>query len=168
METYVQLIFILALVKYCLKAALFGKLWLPVGYAAVAAVFSLAIYPFVITQPVTIVAGMLEDRTIVGNMALLSTVEAIAGIFMSVYLLDNYFAPKDKRRKTAFVLKVMPGILVFCAVAYFELLFFKWRVGHDFMGTAVLFAGILLFGISCVSLLLRFVVGGESPKLEVK
>ena len=50
MEHYIQVIFVLALAKYCLKAAMTGRLWVMAAYAAVAAVVALVLYPAVITR----------------------------------------------------------------------------------------------------------------------
>lgn len=168
METLVQLIFIIALAKYSLKAALSGNPWVVVGYAAVAACAALALYPLVIEQPLTIVSEMLGDKNAVGNIALLTTAEAITGIFISVYLIDNYFKPRAERTKRAFALKIMPGILVFGAIAYFELFFFKFRAGSDFMQTAALFAASLFVAITAASFAFRYALKAESLKLEVK
>ena len=164
METLVKLICIVALAKYLLTAVQSGSLWRLAGYAAIAAVVALALYPVVIEQPVTIIAEWLTSHTAVSNLALLTTTEAIAGIFVSVYLLDNYFKPKSQRTKKAILLKILPGILAFAAIGYFELLFFKVRAGGDFFITAVLYA-VLLFvtGIG-----LRKVLTAESLRLEVK
>lgn len=168
METLVQLIFIIALAKYVLTAAQSGSLWLLVGYAAAGAVVALALYPVVIEQPTTIVTDMLADRTTVANVALITTAEAIAGIFISIYLLDNYFKPKAKRTKTAFAMKIMPGILVFCAIAYFELLFFKFRAGGDFLVTATLYAALLFATVLIIGLVVKQTMGSESLKIEIK
>lgn len=168
METLVQLIFLIALAKFCLKAALSGSLWRIVGYAAAAATVALAIYPVVIEQPLTIVTQMLADKTAVANMALITTAEAIAGIFISIYLLDNYFKPKTKRSKSAFILKITPGVVVFGAIAYFELLFFKLRAGDDFLVTASLYAALLFAAILTIGLIAKYAIGSESLKLEVK
>lgn len=168
MEVYVQLIFILAMVKYSLKAALSNSLWILLGFAVGGAVAAYCIYPFVIAQPVTIITQMLGDQQVVQNMALLSTAEAIAGIFISVYLLDNYFMPKRKRTKRAFIIKIIPGVLAICSIAYFELLFFKWRAGYDFQETALFFSLLLFLLIAAVSLLIKYLLKWESLKLEVK
>lgn len=168
MEIFIQLIFIIALAKYCLTAALSGSLWRLVGYAAAAAAVAMAIYPVVIEQPLTIIQQILSDRKAVENLALFTTVEAFAGIFISVYLLDNYFRPKAKRTKMAFIIKVIPGMLAFCGIAYFELLFFKFRAGSDFLTTAVVYAALLLVAVTLLGLLARYALQGESLKLEVK
>lgn len=168
METLVQLIFIIALAKYILTAAQSGSLWRLVGYAAVAAVVALALYPVVIEQPMTIIAELLTSRTAVSNIALLTTAEAIAGILVSVYLLDNYFKPKAKRTKMAYMLKILPGVLVFAAIAYFELLFFKIRVGGDFLVTAALYAALLFVVIFAIGTVAKYALTAESLRLEVK
>lgn len=168
MEIYIQLIFIIALAKYCLKAALSNSMGILVGYAAAAAVIAFALYPAVIEQPVTIIIQMLQDKKIVENMAIITTAEAVTGIFISVYLLENYFKPKSGRTKKAFIMKIIPGILSLCAIGYFELLFFKWRAGNDFTATAVLFAVFLFIAIVAVSLLAKYILKEESLKLEIK
>lgn len=167
METFVQLIFIIALIKYCLRAVLSGRLWLLSGYAVLAAVVALAFYPVVIEQPLTIIPRMLADKETVTDTALLTAAEAIAGILISVYLIDNYFRPKIKRTRLAFFLKIIPGPLVFCAIGYFELLFFKFRAGGDFIITAILFASLLFTAIMIVGLSAKYALKGESLKLEV-
>ena len=168
METLVQLIFIIALVKYCLTAAQSGNLCQLAGYAVVAALVALALYTVVIEQPTTIITELLASRTAVSNIALLTTAEAIAGIFVSVYLVDNYFKPKTKQKKRATVLKIVPGALVFAAIAYFELLFFKIRVGGDFLTTAGLYSTILFVVICTLGGTAKYALTAESLRLEVK
>lgn len=168
METYVQLIFILALVKYCLKAAMTGRFWIIACYGAVAAVIGMALYPLVIEQPVTVVSSLLANHRLVTDGAVITTIEAITGIFISVYLLDNYFTPKEKRKRLLFLLKVMPGILFCMAIAYFELQFFKWRVGGDFVTTAIIYSTGAFGTIVSLALFFRHFLKGESPKLELK
>lgn len=168
METYIQLIFVLALVKYCLKAALTARFWTIALYGGLASIIALAIYPIVIEQPVNIVSTLLADRVLVANGAVITTIEAVAGIFVSVLLLDNYFMRKESRKKSVFILKVIPGVLSVVAIAYFELMFFRWRVGADFMQTALLYGFILFSSIVAMATALRYLLRGESLKLELK
>lgn len=168
METYVQLILVLALAKYCLKAALTAHFWAIVLYGGFAAIVALAIYPIVIEQPVNVVSTLLLDKALVANGAVITTIEAVAGIFVSVFLLDNYFMRKESRKKSVFLLKVIPGLLSVVAIAYFELMFFGWRVGADFMQTALLYSGGLFSLIIAVATTLKYLLRGESVKLELK
>ena len=163
MELYIQIIFVLALAKFCLKAAMTGRFWTMACYAFFAALVSLALYPTVIEQPATVITNLL-----VTDGAVLTTTEAILGIFVSVFLLSNYFKPKGQRRKSVFVLKVVPGILWIFAVAYFELLFFRQRVGADFGATAAIYAGIVFAVVLLAAGFIHLFVRHESMKLELK
>lgn len=168
METYVQLILVLALVKYCLEAALAGRFWAIALYGALAAAIGMVAYPIVIEQPVTIVSMLLSDRVLVANGAVITTIEAVAGIFISVFLLDNYFMQKERRRRSIFILKIIPGVLCVIAIAYFELMFFRWRVGADFMQTALLYCTIVFASVVAMATAMKYLLGGESLKLELK
>lgn len=168
MEVFVQIVFILALLKYCLKAALTGRFWIITLYSVGASLFALIIYPLVITQPVNIISELLRNHTIVTDGAVLTTLEAIFGIFVSILLLDNYFMPRSQRKRSIKLLKVLPGILVFPAIAYFELLFFKMNVGVDFMISAIIYALILFISITLIALFIKTQLRHESVKLELK
>ncbi len=168
METIIQLIFVVALLKYCLKAALSARLLYIVGYGFAIAALSFALYPIVINQPLTIISQLLESRAVVENIALITSAESIVGVFISIYLLDNYFRPRAKRTAWARFIKIAPGVVSLFAVCYFELLFFKWRVGGDFLVTALMYSGALLAAVVGMALLLRTLIEGESLKLELK
>lgn len=168
MEIYIQLIFVLAIAKYCLKAALTGRFWTIILYGVIAAIIGIAIYPIVIEQPVNIIPTILLDHALVANGAVITTIEAISGIFVSVFLLDNYFMHKKSRKKSMFILKVVPGLLSILAIAYFELMFFKMRVGDDFMQTAILYCVIVFTTIVAMSTAFRYLLKAENLKLELK
>ena len=168
MELLVQLIFVVALLKYCLKASLAGGFRVMLCYALGAGVWALAWYPVVIYQPVTIVEQLLTDKQVVTDGAVWTTIEAILGIMLSVRLLDNYFAPKQLRKRSLFILKVVPGLLAPASILYFELLFFKWRVAQDFLVTALLYALICVVALFAIAWLIKRMVEGESLKLEMK
>ena len=167
MEVFVQIVFILALLKYSLKAALSGRFWTITLYSLVGALFALAIYPFVITQPVNIISEILANKKVVTDGAVLIAIEAVSGIFISILLLDNYFVPRTQRKRSLKYLKILPGILVFPAIAYFELLFFKMSIGVDFMLSATIYASIIFVMIMLVSLFIKSQMSHESVKLEL-
>ena len=66
------------------------------------------------------------------------------------------------------MLKVVPGILWIFAVAYFELLFFRQRVGADFGDTAAIYAGIVFAVVLLAAGFIHLFVRHESMKLELK
>lgn len=168
MDLLVEIILVLSVIKYCLKASLNIRLRTVLAFAVFAALFSLAIFPVVIEQPVTIIEQLLSSRKFVSNGALIVTVEAIAGIFVAVGLLDNYFMPEEKRKKTLYFLKIVPGVISLFAFAYFELVFVSVRIGREFWATAILYSLTVFLVVVAGSYLLRYIVGGESRKLELK
>ena len=168
MELYVQVIFTLAIMKYSLNSALTNNLAAMTGYALLASTFSMLLYPLVITQPVTIIEQLLRDKTMVTNGAVITTIEAITGVFAAITLADNLYMPSNRHKGINVLLKVTPGILFFMAIAYFELLFFKWRVGGNFLISAILYSSVLCLALLVVSFLIRYMVTAEHLKLELK
>lgn len=168
MEILVQIVFILSLLKYCLKAALSGRFWVISLYGISASLFAMLIYPYVINLPVNIISELLTNHKLVTDGAILTTIEATLGIFVSILLLDNYFMPRQKRRKSFKLLKGLPGVLIFPAIAYFELLFFKINVGASFITSAIIYSIILAVSIMIISLFIKWQMRHESVKLELK
>ena len=99
MKTLIELILLFAIVKYSLKASHARGFKTVMYYALGAGIWAMICYPFIITQPVNIADTLLANREWIANAAVLTTVEAIAGIMLSASLLENYFAPKNKRKK---------------------------------------------------------------------
>lgn len=168
MEVIIQLLFVIALVRYSLVAALSGNLWQLFAYGAFASMVALALYPMVINESATTFTELLGSHSVVGNIGLIVVAEAIIGIAISVYLIDRYLLSKSTRRRFTGLLKIMPSLIMLFGVAYFELLFFKWRVGGDFLVTALYFSAILFVGVTVLALAMRYLMGGEGLKLEVK
>ncbi len=168
MEQYLQLIFLLAFVKFGLKSSLVRKACMIPVYGIVAGAFAWAVYPLVIGLRGDSFTAILADRGMVSDCALLITVESVLGIMTSVLLLDNYFAPREKRKRSLFVLKVIPGVLFFVGVVYFELLFFKLLVGMPFGRATALYGGTIFAAVTAAGFCLRWLLPGESMKLDAK
>lgn len=168
MELYIQIIFVLAAMKFCLKAATTGRLWVIFIYAFAASLLSFAMYPIVIEQPLTIISDLLANKTVVTDIAVLTTIEAVAGIFVSIFLLDNYFMERSKRKRYVYALKVVPGIIFVFALAYFQLQFFKIRAGEDFLATALIYCSIIFGFVSLLSIAIKQLITAESLRLELK
>ena len=167
MEILVQTLFIIVLLKYSLKAAISGRFWVITLYGLGGALFALAIYPFMITQPVNITSELLVNLKVVTDGAVLIAIEAISGVFISILLLDNYFMPRRQRKNSLKYLKLSPGVLIFPAIAYFELLFFKMNIGVDFMLSATIYASIIFAVITLIALLTKGLMSHESMKLNI-
>ena len=168
MELLVQIIFLIAILKYCLKASLAGGFKTMLLYALGVGLWAMLWYPVVIRQPVTIIEQLLTDRHVVMDGAVWTTFEALAGMLLGVELLDNYFAPKAQRKKVWFILKVLPGVLAPLGVLYFELMFFKEVILDNFALTASLYAVMVTALVAMLAWGLKHWVEGESLKLELK
>lgn len=168
MEQFIQLILIISIAKYCLKAALTGSLRHITLYSLIAGLIAVCIYPIVISQSMNIIDNFLSNKKIVCDASVIISLEAISGIFISLTLLDNYFKPKDKRSKLMALIKILPGVICFVGIAYFELLFFKTLVGVSFEITASIYAIIISIAIFLFSIFLKYLLNGESAKLEFK
>ncbi len=166
MDSFLQFIFVLAAAKYCVNAALTRRVWLMALYAAVMAVTAFAVHPVVIGWRGDMAEELLVNGAIVADVALLITLEAVAGIFISVFVLDNYFMPSHKRRRSVFVLKVLPGVVCFVAAAYFESLFFRSFAGMEFATGAALYGCIVFAVVFGGSMAASGLMPGESVKLE--
>lgn len=168
MELLIQIILLSALMKYCLKAAGNASLKAMGGYVLFVLLWPFALYPIMINLPVNIVSELLKERSVVSDCAVVVTVESVAGILLSLKLLENYFRPKMLRSRLLATVKVMPGVLSLAAMAYFELLFFRIRAGSPFLSTVALYSGLLAAAVFVASYLLKLLLPGESVKLELK
>lgn len=168
MEIYLQFIFLLAVAKYSLKASMNTRWWVTLLYPLAAAVAAYLIYPWMIRLRGDSFTAILADKGLVADCAVLITIEAILGILSSIYILDNYFRPKSKRKRSVFILKVVPGVLVFVGIAYFELAFFKQFAGVQFGKVALMYSGVVFFAIAALASMLKWLMRGESLKLEAK
>lgn len=168
MEILIQIILVLALIKYVLKAVMTGQLWSIFLYAAFAAVIAFIGYPLVIEQPSNIIHVLLSQHAWVSDMAVITTIEATLGIFASIYLLDDYIRPKTRNRWWSYLMRVVPGLLCFLGIFFFELLFFQYQAGHSFLITAIQYSILLFFTLSILGLLIHFFLDEAALRLELK
>ncbi len=168
MEIIVQLILLLAFLKYCLKSALTGNAIAMGTYALLGSLLAFFIYPYIIELPTDMVSQLLKDTKRVSNWAVISTIEAVVGIFLSVSLIGNFFKSRKEKKKKLFFLRIIPGVLFCVSIAYFELLFFKHNTSGSFRQTAFVYSGIVFASIFSVSLFLKYFIGDRMMKLELK
>ncbi len=163
MELLIQIIFILTILKFSLKAAIHDKYWIIALYALGAAVLAMALYPLVVEMPANAASQLLKDRNLVTDMAVIITAETLLEITIAIIMLKG-----EKRGKTVSILKYIPGVMIFATVAYFELMFFRWRVGADFTQSAILYSTLTFAAILALCLMLRFVAPSSEMRLELK
>lgn len=165
METFVQIIFVLAIVQYSLQAALSGRVHLMPVYALAAALWAMLLYPWIIEKPLTYLQSCLAQPQWVGDAVLVATVEAVATIMV---LLGASGERPTTGRRLCRVLNGVPGPVFLFAVGYFELQYFGLRAGQNFLLTAVEYAGLsaaLVTGLAC---LLRWSLKPNVHKREMR
>ncbi|PID92814.1 MAG: hypothetical protein CSA96_01335 [Bacteroidetes bacterium] len=149
METLFQLILILALLKYCLKAGFFSSWRGILFYSLFAGIIALAFYPLIILLESKAFEKVLSNPGQVANIAVLITFEALGGLLVSIAMLDNLFA--ERKRKWKKILKLTPGVLMIAAVFYIELKVFSNFPGRPFPLLAALTAVSLSASIGLIS-----------------
>lgn len=165
METFVQIIFVLAIVQYSLQAALSGrKRWIPV-YALAAALWAMVWYPCVIKLPLTYLQTCLTRPQWMADAVLVATVEAVATVMV---LLGASGDRDTKGRRICRVLNGVPGPVFLFAVGYFELQYFGLGAGRNFLLTAGEYAGLLALLVTGLAFLLRWSLKPNVYKRELR
>ncbi|MBS9768652.1 MAG: hypothetical protein KGV44_14095 [Flavobacteriaceae bacterium] len=165
MESLLQIIVLFAFVRFSCRATFFRSLKGIGVFALVVAVVSFACYPIVIEQSGDFYTTLLKDKTLVGNVAVLITLEAIAGMLLSIGLLNTLFVGKKKSRLKW--LQFLPEVLIIGAILYAEQQMFYAFPGLDFGLTAGITAGIFALGVGFLAVLIDWAVPENSGRYEL-
>lgn len=165
MESLLQIVVLLAFVRFACRATFFRSVWGIVVFALLVALLSFLSYPIVIEQSGDFYTTLLRDATLVGNVAVLITLEAIVGMLLSIGLLRTLF--KEDKKTRLHSLKFLPEILIAGAVLYAQQQVFYQFPGYDFRITAICtaFAFAVLLGGS--ALIMRFVLQEQGYRYEL-
>lgn len=146
MESLLQIIVLLAFVRCACRASFFRSSWSVRIFALLVTMLSFAFYPIVIEQSGDFYTKMLSDANLVGNIAVLITLEAIIGMLLSIGLLNTLF--KKKENSKLHWLKYLPDFLIIAAIPYAEQQMFYALPGYDFKVTAIIsalvFSGVVV------------------------
>jgi hypothetical protein len=154
METLFQLILVLALLKYAVKAGFFKGWRGPVIYSLIAGLIAFIFYPVIIKLESTFFEKVLSNPQQVANLAVLITLEALGGILISIGMVKT--------------LRIVPGILIVGAVFYIELKVFSSITGQPFLRLAILTAFFLAAGIFLLSRGIKKAMPGLEDRYELK
>lgn len=170
MEILIQLIFIIAFLKYCIKATMNKGMFSILAYSVALGIVILLIYPSVITKPITIINDILNHKDNLSNLAVIISSEALFGVWISLTLTNNHLTAHSqisKQNKTLKILSIVPeGILIILGTAYSELLFIGNRVGSNFMWSAILFALITIAAVATLALIFRYSINTYDLKIK--
>ncbi len=165
MESLLQIIVLLAFVRFACRATFFRSLKGIGVFALLVAIVSFICYPIVIEQSGDFYTTLLKDATLVGNVAVLITLEAIAGMLLSIGLLNTLFRGKKKSRLTW--LRFLPEVLIIGAILYAEQQMFYAFPGLDFKLTAAITAGVFALGVAGLAFLIQWALPENSGRYEL-
>ncbi len=165
MESLLQIIVLLAFVRFACRATFFRSLKGIGVFALLVAVVSFICYPIVIEQSGDFYTTLLRDATLVGNVAVLITLEAIAGMLLSIGLLNTLFRGKKKSRLT--LLRYLPEMLIIGAILYAEQQMFYAFPGFSFRLTATITAVIFALAIGGLAFLMGWALPENSGRYEL-
>ncbi|QGY47598.1 hypothetical protein GM418_29195 [Maribellus comscasis] len=166
MESLLQIIFMLAILKFSAKATFYSKYWGVVLFALAAGIFAYAIYPLVIKNELKVFTGIFSERAKVTDLAIVITAEAIAGIMISMAVLHDYYVSTEKRKWFSFF-RPLPGIVIAGAIFYIELKAFYFFPGVHFGMAAFIIAGGLTLVVGILSVIIRLFLLVEDMRQEL-
>lgn len=167
MENLLQIVFILALVKYSCKAAFIRNYLGIMLFPLIAGVFAFAVYPVVVRNSVQIFTSFFSEKEKITNLAIIITVEAVSGIMLSTAVTQNLI-PGKKHKNGLAILRLLPGVIIVGAIFYTELKAFYYFPGVSFWLTALIISAGVFLLVGIVSLSIRFFLPDERMLCELK
>lgn len=166
MESILQIICILSILKFSYKATFYRKYWGILVFSALSGIFAYIIHPFVIENNIQLFSGILSDKEKVTNLALVITAEAISGIMISIGMLQNLI--KTKTSAWFKLLKLSPGLIIAGAVFYIELKSFYFFSGISFWATALIISAAISLSVAIISYLIKLLLPANNMRYELK
>lgn len=165
MESILQIIVLLAFVRFACRATFFRSIWSVLVFALLVAALSFLSYPVVIEQAGDFYTTLLSDPTLVGNVAVLITLEALLGMLLSMGLLHTLLA--KKKNAHFHLLRYVPELLILGAVLYAEQQMFYALPGYNFRLTATLTSATFAAAIGLLTFFMRKALPERSNRYEL-
>lgn len=132
------ILFSLALLMFILQLSLLKKIWVVGIWVAFVGGFLFLMYPMAIDYGYEELNRAASNRELVSDLLVLQVLEALAGIFLNVYLTQLYY--KGRVSPIYRFFKYIPGVIVFPALFYFQILAFLNIGGMRFNILAIVVA----------------------------
>lgn len=138
---------------------------LPV-FAVLGGAFCYMVYPIAIEQNKISMGNLLMDQSFINNLTLVYIFEGLFAALLSFHLLQSLFNPKKDNllHKT----KWFPGIMLFAALFYLEVLFFFNVHAFEFNTLAIFFSIAVAAFIGLMPLVIQRLIPEEGLRLELK
>jgi len=161
-----QLIVVAGILKYCTKATFFRGYRGILLYSVIGGAIAIASYPVILHTDSDVFDKLMSDKNAVSNMAVLITIEAITGMFVSIGMLNNQYSAKTN--KWIKMVKLLPGMLIVGIVFYAGLSLFRSMAGTSFHWIALTASISVMLGVFVLSVVLKFSLPEISTRYEMK
>ncbi|MFA8299019.1 MAG: hypothetical protein ACEPOV_02535 [Hyphomicrobiales bacterium] len=134
--------------------------------AFVGAAFCYIAYPYAIIQNKVSLGNLFTDAVWINNLSIIYTIESLLAAFMSLSLTKEAFGTKMKRWIK--VISYLPGLMIFGALFYFEIIFFFNFHSFEFSTLAILFSVAVAIFLIVGSLGVRYLIPEKDLRLEIR
>lgn len=166
MDIIFQLIVIAGVLKYSCKATFFNGYKGIILYTLLSGLIAFICYPVILKTNSDFFGKLVANKSIVSNIAVVITIEAISGMLISIGMLNQIFEPKKKRPSR--ILKLLPGLLIIGIIFYAELMLFRKMVGQPFPWIATTSVFLSMFVVFTLSLIIKKLLPDLSVRYELK
>ncbi len=164
MQIIINLLVIFIIVSTLMKLS-FWKIWQVLTFVFIAVGFTFWAYPIAMEQSQTTIKEWMGNSEILGNMAVLITLESTILLFYCIYSMKESSKDKNKIWKT--VLDFFPGILIFPVLFFLLCQMFFQFTGTDFLQSSLLFSMLLITIVVAGFFLFRKLIPEHHFRLEI-
>ncbi|MFK8302508.1 hypothetical protein ACI75Y_06320 [Capnocytophaga stomatis] len=164
MEILISVLLVSIAINTVLKIS-FWKIKYRLLFSVLVGLFVLYVYPMATEQSQTELKWWLEDKHILGTIAVMVTIESMLYVgFCFLSLKDLYVPQKSKK---FLILKAYSGLLIFPMSLYIATQSMFYFTGTDFLTIAIFVALGLFAGIFAMSYFVRWLLPEKDIRLEM-
>ena len=165
MELIIHILMLFILLNTALKLSFWDKkiLW---GMSILLGSFTMFVYPYAIEQSQTQIEEFLQSSKILGNMAVLVSLEAVMCMAFCFLALSHLYQ-QNKSSKWLKVLNYYPCLLIFPVIFYGLTQTMFIFTGVDFFMTAIVFSIVLSLALPLFSYGVKIFIPEQDLRLEI-
>jgi len=166
MQTIIIILFSLALVSFSIQLQLLKNRWVLGTWLLIVAIGVYLMHHMAIEQSYKTFRATLTNSSLMMDFTVLLVLEALAGLFISIYLIRSHY---NEPVKAIFKYAIyLPGITIFPALFYFESMVFLQIHGIDFELMAIVLSILAIALISLIKYGFKVLVPEFDLQLEIK
>ena len=166
MSTLVVILFFMATLLCALQLSLFPDKRVKWGWLAGIALLVYLMHNKAVEQSYAAFTRLLSNNSLMTDFSVIQTIEAIAGILLSLYLVKSEY--NERIDKKLYYLIYFPGIVFLPALFFFESFVFLKITGFDFKLTALALAVLFPLIVLGTTWLISWLVPEKPLRFELK